>query len=133
MSTHPAKHLRIAIARAPADVYAFVVEPRNLPAWASGLAGGIREVDGAWLASSPMGDVRVAFAPRNAFGVLDHDVTLPSGDTVHNPLRVLPNGSGSEVVFSLFQLSGVDDAAFARDAATVEQDLQTLKRLLERA
>jgi hypothetical protein len=33
---------------------------------------------------------------------LDHDVTLPSGETLSNPMRVVPNGTGSEVVFTLF-------------------------------
>jgi hypothetical protein len=31
------------------------------------------------------------------------------------PMRVLPNGSGSEVVFSVFQLPGASDAKFTRD------------------
>lgn len=132
MSPWRVKHLSIAIARSPEDVYAFAVEPKNLPQWASGLAGGIREVDGAWRADSPMGEVQVAFAPRNAFGVLDHDVTLPTGVTVHNPLRVLPNANGAEVVFTLFQLPGAADADFEADARLVEHDLQTLKRVLER-
>lgn len=131
MTPWHAKHLSIAIARSPADVYAFAVDPGHLPRWASGLAGGIRQVDGHWVADSPMGQVRVAFAPHNALGVLDHDVTLPDGTTVHNPLRVLPNAGGSEVVFTVFQRPGMTDEAFERDAATVGKDLQTLKRVLE--
>jgi len=126
------RHLSVTIARSPADVYAFAVEPSNLPTWASGLAAGIHQVDGAWVASSPMGDVHVVFAPRNELGVLDHDVTLPTGATVHNPVRVLPNATGSEVVFTLFQLPGVTDAKFADDARLVAHDLQTLKTVLER-
>jgi hypothetical protein len=118
--------------RAPAEVYGLAVDPSNLPAWARGLAGGIHQVDGAWIASSPMGDVRVAFAPRNDLGVLDHDVTLPTGFTVHNPVRVLPNATGSEVVFTLFQLPGVSDATFGDDARLAAHDLQTLKTVLER-
>jgi hypothetical protein len=132
MSEWRVKHISISIGRPPADVYAFAVEPSNLPKWASGLAGGIRQVDGEWVADSPMGEVRVAFAPRNALGVLDHDVTLPTGDTVHNPVRVLPNAAGSEVVFTLFQLPGVADDKLDEDARTVTQDLQTLKKVLER-
>lgn len=131
MSQWHVKHISIAIERPPADVYAFAVEPSNLPKWAAGLAGGIREVDGAWVADSPMGQVKVAFAPRNELGVLDHDVTLPTGATVHNPVRVLPNAKGSEVVFTLFQRPGVSDAEFNQDAGRVEQDLATLKRVLE--
>jgi hypothetical protein len=29
----------------------------------------------------------LTFVPRNDYGVLDHFVTLPSGETVHNPRR----------------------------------------------
>jgi hypothetical protein len=38
---------------------------------------------------------------RNDFGVLDHVVALPSGESVYNPLRVIPDGEASEVVFTL--------------------------------
>jgi hypothetical protein len=31
----------------------------------------------------------MAFVPRNEYGVLDHEVTLPSGESVHNPMRVI--------------------------------------------
>jgi hypothetical protein len=69
---------------------------------------------------------------RNQFGVLDHDVTVPTGETVHNPIRVIPNGDGSEIVFTLFRRAGVTAAEFDRDVRAVEKDLRTLKRLLER-
>jgi hypothetical protein len=78
-----------------------------------------------------MGTIRIRFATDNAFGVADHDVTLPSGASVHNPLRVLPNATGSEVVFTLFRLPGVSDADLARDAGTVARDLAALKAVLE--
>ncbi len=55
----------------------------------------------------------------------------PSGVTIHNPMRVMANGEGSEVVFSLFHLPGVSDAKFAEDATWVMKDLETLKRVLE--
>ena len=118
--------------RSPADVYAFASDPRNLPRWARGLAGTIEPgTDGSWLADSPMGKVSVRFAERNNLGVLDHDVTLPDGTTVHNPMRVLPNAKGSEVVFSVFRRPGVDDEEFRSDTQSVERDLKALKTLLE--
>jgi hypothetical protein len=58
-------------------------------------------------------------------------VILESGASVHNPLRVVPNGSGSEVTFTLFRLPGVSEDKFAEDAKWVQKDLNTLKRLLE--
>ena len=71
------------------------------------------------------------FVPRNEFGVLDHWVTLPSDAKVLNPMRVIPNGEGCEVMFTLFQLPDVTDENFAADAANVGHDLQALKRALE--
>src|SRR5215471_2808208 len=107
MELRPVRHISIGIARPPADVYRYASDPEHVPVWASGLARSVRNVNGVWTADSPMGPITIAFAPSNTLGVLDHDITLASGVTVHNAMRVLPNGSGSEVVFSLFQLAGV--------------------------
>ncbi|MER5839118.1 SRPBCC family protein [Streptomyces prasinus] len=128
------RHLGIRIDRTAADVYAYASQPANLPAWAHGLGDSVERIDGRWVAeSSPMGRVVVAFAPPNEWGVLDHDVTLPSGETVHNPVRVLVDGPGSEVVFTLRRQPGTSDAAFERDASMVAADLARLKELLESA
>ena len=129
-----ARHVSRFIDRAPADVIRFVGEPKNLPQWAAGLSAGIHESEkpGVWVSESPMGKVEVRFAAPNDLGVLDHDVTLPNGDTVHNPMRVVPNGAGSEVTFTLFQQPGMSDEEFARDARTVETDLRKLKEVMEK-
>lgn len=127
----PVRHLGIGIQRSPADVYRYASDPEQLPTWASGLARSVRNVDGVWIADAPMGRISIAFAPKNDLGVLDHDVTLPTGAVVHNAMRVLPSGAASEVVFSLFQLPGVSDDEFERDARTVMRDLEALKRALE--
>jgi hypothetical protein len=63
---------------------------------------------------------------------MDHDVTLESGVTIHNPMRVVPNGEGSEFVFTLIRRPGMSDEQFAKDKTAVENDLKTLKHLLER-
>jgi len=129
--TYTSRHLVETIDRDPADVYAFASDPRNLPAWASGLSVSIELVDGQWVAESDLGRITVEFAPDNPYGVLDHVVTLPDGVQVTNPLRVVRNGDGSDVVFSLFQLPPADLDAFEADAAAIVRDLATLKALLE--
>jgi uncharacterized protein YndB with AHSA1/START domain len=126
------RHVSRVITVPPELVYEFVANPDNLPAWAAGLATAevVRDGD-ALLVDSPMGRVVVRFVAPNTLGVLDHDVTLPSGTTVTNPVRVLAHPQGSEIVFTIRQLDLSDDA-FDRDARMVEADLDTLKRLLER-
>jgi hypothetical protein len=59
-----------------------------------------KKIDEDWIAESPMGKVKVKFVEKNKFGVLDHDVTLPSGVKVYNPMRVFPNNDGSELIFT---------------------------------
>ena len=130
--TGESRHLSIVIERPAAVVYDFAVDPMNLPRWAAGLAGtSIEHVDGRWLADSPMGRVEVDFVERNEFGVLDHTVTLPSGERVYNPLRVIPADEDSEVVFTLRRQPGMTDRQFDEDAEAVRTDLATLKRVLE--
>jgi hypothetical protein len=127
------RHLGISIARPARDVYDYVSNPANLPAWAAGLGSSVREVDGHWTADSPMGRILVAFAEPNDFGVLDHDVTLPSGEVVNNPMRVIADDPGCEIVFSLRRRPGMSDRDFASDADAVARDLAVLKGLLERS
>lgn len=130
-TTYQVKHITISIDLPAGKVYAFAADPINLPRWASGLSTAITHDGDAWRAESPMGTVTVAFSPQNNFGILDHHVTLPNGVTVYNPMRVIANGSGSEVVFTLYQLPGTSKAQFLTDASMVKKDLETLKRILE--
>jgi hypothetical protein len=92
----------------------------------------IKKVNGDWITESPMGRVKVKFAETNKFGVLDHDVTLPSGVKVYNPMRVFPNKDGSELVFTLYRWPDMSDQEFAEDAQSVQKDLAKLKTLLEK-
>ena len=63
--------------------------------------------------------------------MLDHVVTLPSGDSVYNPLRVILDGDANEVVFTLRRRPGMTDEEFTQDADAVRADLNSLKRVLE--
>jgi uncharacterized protein len=110
------RHVSVSIERPPGQVYAFAADTANLPRWASGLTTMID---------------KVRFVEQNSFGVLDHDVVLDSGVTIHNPMRVVPNMGGSEVIFTLVQRPETSPEELAADAATVHKDLVTLKRLVE--
>jgi hypothetical protein len=127
------RHISVWIDR-PADVvYEYACDPANLPEWAPGLGSSVELVDGQWFVQTSDGRVGLAFVPRNDYGVLDHFVTLPSGQVFYNPLRVTSDGIGGncEVVFSLRRLQGMTDEEFDRDTAAVAADLARLKRVVE--
>ena len=114
----------------PRTVYAYASDPAHMPIWAPGFVKSIDPRGNGWLAQTSLGEVAIRFAEANDFGVLDHDVDLPSG-TVHNAMRVVPNGAGSEVLFTLIQLPGVSDAQFQQDMDIVRADLNKLRTVLE--
>lgn len=130
--THPATYISVSIGRPVSTVYQFASNPENLPKWAAGLGTSVKKEGDAWVTDSPMGKVKVKFAGRNDFGVLDHEVTLESGVKVYNPMRVQPNGDGSEVVFTLYRLENRSDKEFREDADRVHQDLLRLKEIFEK-
>lgn len=84
-----------------------------------------------WIASGPLGDVRVRFAKSNDYGVIDHVVTMPDGLEVYNALRITPNGDGAEIAFTVLRLPGMSATELDRDAGLVSKDLETLKALME--
>jgi len=120
------------VVRRPAEaVYAFASDPDNLPAWAAGLVDGAVATDGdALILESPMGRIVVRFVPHNELGVLDHDVTTPSGATTNNPFRVISHPDGAELLFTIRQVD-LTDEEFERDVSAVGADLERLKELLE--
>jgi hypothetical protein len=130
--TFMAKHICISIERSAAEVYEFASNPENLPQWAGGLSGSIKKVHDEWIAEAPMGTVKVKFAEKNKFGVLDHEVTLGSGIKFYNPMRIFPNSDGSEVIFTLYRQADMPDQRFADDAGSIQRDLNKLKTLLEK-
>jgi hypothetical protein len=46
-------------------------------------------------------------------------------------MRVIPNGTGSEVLFTAIQLPDITDEQFAQDLDTVRADLNKLRTVLE--
>ncbi len=127
-------HVSTTIDRPADEVYAYASDPGNLPNWAAGLARqDVQLIDGVWVTESPMGRVTIEMAPSNPFGVLDHTVTLPSGEIVNNPMRVMPNADGCDVVFTVRRRPGMSASEFAADADAVAADLATLRELAQRA
>lgn len=114
------RHITVWIDKPADEVYAFASVADNMPRWAAGVG--------------VLGDIGLEFAATNEFGVLDHEVTLATGEKFYNPMRAIPAGFDEprcEVVFTLRRADGGTDEQFEADAAAVTADLHTLKRLME--
>ncbi len=124
--------LSVSIECHPDKVYEFVSDPENLPKWATAFCKSVRKSNADWIVDTPQGPMKVRFVEKNDLGVLDHYVNPAPGVEVYVPMRVLSNGSGSEVIFTLFRLPDMSNEKYAEDIALVERDLRTLKAVLER-
>jgi hypothetical protein len=127
------RQIGVLIDRPVPEVYAYASNPANVAEWAPGLGSAVVEVDGHWFVETAAGRAGIVFAPRNDFGILDHDVTMPSGEQFYNPMRVFANENGSEVVFTLRRSPNMSRDEFERDAGLVAADLARLKQVLESA
>lgn len=119
--------LSVSIDCPPAKVYGFVSDPENLPKWATAFCTSVRRSNADWMVETPQGPMRFRCVEKNDVGVLDHYVNPAPGVEVYVPLRVVPNGSGSEVIFTLFRLPDMSEEGFVGDVGLVERDLITLK------
>ena len=131
--TIPLDHLSIEvlIRRTVDEVYAFAHQPPNFAQWASGLGGDLKRDRRHWRALGPEGWITVRFSPPNPYGVLDHWVSPDGADEIYIPLRVIAVGQNTLVSLILLRSAEMTDDTFARDAAWVRRDLETLKVILE--
>jgi len=113
--TAPAKHISISIDRTPEDVYQYATNPDNLQAWAHGIGK----------------KAKIRFLQKNNLGVMDHFLTVPTGETIYIPFRVVPNREGSEVIFTILKHPGFSDEDILKDSIKVSEDLTRLKNILE--
>ena len=123
--------LGISIHRSPQVVYDYVSNAENLPKWATMFCKSVERADGDWIVETPQGPVKLRVAARNTCGVLDHYVTVSSGIEVYVPMRVVTNGKGSELLFTLLREEDVPDEQCEEDMRWVSQDLRNLKSVLE--
>ena len=134
MTLLKSKTLSISINSKPKTVYEFVLNLENLPKWAKMFCRSIKLLNGEWIAEVLQEQAKVRITKRNDFGILDHYVKLlssPNVDEVFVPMRVVQNGEGSEVIFTIFELAGMAEERYAEDIRMVEQDLKNLKSIVE--
>jgi hypothetical protein len=126
------KTISLPIERPPAEVYEFLLEPRNYPRWAAAVGGRFEHVEGRdWRAETPHGSVIIRFSELNSFGILDHAVFREGEEPMMRRMRVVPNGDGAELLYTLFKPEDVSTAAFESEVEWTATELAVLKTYLE--
>jgi hypothetical protein len=131
MTVQRCEVVHTSILAPPRDVVVFLSDVNNWQTWAPWIRSVSRMFVRDWTIDTDAGLMHIHFVEPNAFGVLDHEVRLESGLTVFNSMRVLPNGSGSELVMTLFQQPNVSTEEFERDIRAVTDDLARLRDVVE--
>ena len=129
--TYPVKNISISINKPADEVFQFASNPENFPDWVAFIKSMTKKEENIWTAETDLGNIKIEFVPKNNFGIIDHLVTLPDGSIVNNPMRVITNGKGSELIFTLFWMPDRTEEEFNQDAKLVEGDLKKIKTILE--
>ncbi|MFH8336349.1 hypothetical protein [Streptomyces sp. AM6-12] len=122
----------VSIERRVADVFAFLADPANWPAWAIVNVKAIEPTDESdwWLMTTPQGPARLRIRGNAELGILDHDY-VDAQASWQVPARVVANGTGSEFMITFFQPPAFADAFFDEQVALVDTELAALKHILE--
>jgi hypothetical protein len=119
----------ISIAAPPAIVLDLLADPGRLPEWAPAFASAARPDGHDWLVDSGGTQFRIQVPVSRDHGTVD---LLRPGDTSRGArMRVLPNGDGSEFVFTLIFPPGIEPGVIARQMTTVESELRMVRELCE--
>jgi polyketide cyclase/dehydrase/lipid transport protein len=124
----------ISIDAPPSAVIDLLTDAAEFPRWAAGFARAVRADGDHWIADTGEGEVRLRVRVSREFGTVDFLLAdaLPARE-IGAFSRVVPNGRGSELVFTQFFADDMRDADLADQRAIVAIELQTVRALCERA
>lgn len=75
----------------------------------------VRQHGEVGLVNAPLGEAIQIFVANNAGGGDGSRAELHGGETVYNPMRVIPNSAGSEFIFTLLQAASISGALLAAE------------------
>lgn len=121
----------VTIEAPPSVVFGFVADPQNLPSWAVGFCRSIRrdEHDG-WVVTTASGEIAMRYETNEPAGTIDFRFSPEDGIEVTAFSRVVPNGHGSEYVFTQYQFDGMPNDVFEGQIRALEAELQVLRGLI---
>jgi hypothetical protein len=126
--------LTVQISRPWQEVFEFVADPATMPQWAIHNVRSIRPLgDGVWEIETPRGAGHLIPSFEETHGILDHAFVDPREGRWDVPARVVPAGAGESVyMITLAKPAAMPEEAFAQGMTLVQDELQAMKRILER-
>lgn len=119
----------IAIAASREAILAVVGDGSRLPEWAPDFAPAVRADGELWIVDSGGGEVRIRLSLDPESGTVD--ILSADDERLGAFGRVIPNGAGSEFLFTLLFDEAVDPDAVEAQMKTVEEELETVRALAE--
>ncbi len=123
-----AKTLTASLPGNPQAAYAFISDPDNLSTWHSSFCRALRKENGSLIAESPRGAMPVRFIRNDHALVLDIHLEITEGIELTYAIRLLANGKGSELVWTLIKPEGISDTAFHEHIRWAGNALHALRK-----
>jgi len=123
-----AKTLTASLPHDAQILFARIADPENLPLWHSSFCRSVRKEAGVLLVESPKGPVATRFIRNDHSLVLDILAEVVEGIELTNAIRVLSNGEGSEIVWTLVKPDGVSESIFNEQLRWAGSALHQLRK-----
>lgn len=112
-------------------VFEFVADAATWPQWAIVNVKSIKRAEGDWWdMDTPLGPAKLRIRPHETLGILDHDFNAAEASW-SVPSRVVPNGSGCELMMTFYQPPSFSKDFFEQQISLVGKELAKLKELME--
>jgi len=121
----------ITIKTSPDKVFEFVSNPANLPFWSRSFCLSVSQQQGKWIVETPEGPLPIRIAVHRQLRIADQFFSPAPGVEFMIPTRVIPNGSVSEFILTLFQPEDLSEEQYHDEVSMIEQELIYLKNILE--
>ena len=119
----------LGIGAAPATVHAYLSDPGNLTEWAPGFAPAVRRDGQRWLVTRGEAEFGLDVPSDSGSGTVDF---LASNDHARGLYaRVLPNGEGSELTFTIMFPADTPEEVIAGQMLTLETELAAVRDACE--
>jgi hypothetical protein len=116
----------ISIEAAPDAVIDVIADPTRLPEWAPDFARAVRTDGEHWIVENDAGELPIRVRVDRALGVVD---LLARDAEVGAFSRVIPNATGSELLFTVFFADGTPSEQIAAQRRVIAAELERVRSL----